>query len=386
MNNIADILRTGFNDYLKQYGKQPKEYYKVVNAITACKTAQLGGHILKCDDCGHEHISYNSCRNRHCPTCQGRNRAEWVEKRIEELLPVQYFHVVFTIPQELNPFAIRNKKVVYNILFKAASETISELAKDKKWINADIGFTTVLHTWGQQLMEHPHLHCIVPGGGLVKGKKKWKHCRDKFLFPIDVMKKLFRGKFMSFFKEALKKEDITLCGFLEKYKNKAKLKELIDTMYSKTWCIYAKAPFAGPEAVIKYLGNYTHRIAISNRRIVKIENGKVTFTYKDRSDNNKQKFLTLVITEFIRRFLMHILPHRFTRIRYYGIFCCRTKNEKLKICRDLLIGKTEENIDKGIKQIVSIDFTRCPICKKGHLIIHKDIEKLIWVSSIPNAA
>ena len=380
---IAEILKTGFGLFLQKYGKQSPDVYKVVNAITSCRTAKLGGHIYRCDHCDHEQLVYNSCRNRHCPTCQARNRAEWVEARTKELLPVQYFHVVFTVPHELNCFAIRNKKTFYNILFKSASETILELSRNKKWINAETGFTTVLHTWGQLMTEHPHLHCIVPGGGLVNGGKKWRHCRKDFLFPVQVMKKIFRGKFMDMFKKAVAKEEIKFHGTLVSFKRQSwTFKKLINTLYSKKWNIHTKEPFAGPQAVLKYLGNYTHRIAISDRRLVKLENNRVTFSYKKRSENNKKALCTIDIVEFIKRFLIHVLPHGFTRIRYYGIFSCRSKKKNLEICRDLLLNGIPVDIDITVPDGVFC----CTVCGKGRLILDREIRHLFESPPHLNAA
>ena len=392
---LADILRHGFSDYLAKYGPLPDEHYKVVNAITSCKTSALGGHVYRCDECGHEHIAYNSCRNRHCPSCQVKARIKWVEARMKELLPVPYFHVVFTIPQQLNPFALRNKKAMYSILFKAASETLKELASNPKWIHAETGFMSVLHTWGQTLIDHPHLHCIVPGGGLVKNGKKWKHCRKDFLFPFEVMRKLFRGKFMAFFKKAVLAGEIRLFGSLQHYSDKGKYRRLIDKLYRIKWNVYAKRPFAGPEAVIKYLGGYTHRIAISNHRLEKMENGKVSFRYKDHTDNGKTKSMTLETTEFIRRFLMHVLPTAFTRIRYFGFMANRKRKEKLLLCRNLLTNRMDDNTqDQGearewheiVCDLIGRDPFLCPMCEKGRLKPYKEIPKPLRVSAIRMAA
>jgi len=378
---MADILKEGFGRFLDRYGSCSSAQYKVVNAITACRTAALGGHVYHCEECNNDKIAYNSCRNRHCPKCQALARATWVGKRIQELLPVEYFHVVFTIPAQLNPFALRNKKVFYNILFKAASQTLSQLAADKKWIHGEIGFIAILHTWGQNLMDHPHLHCVVPGGGVTKNGKQWKHCSNRFLFPVKVMQALFRGKFLGLFFEAMTKGTIQLHGNLETYRGSLVMKELKDLLYKKEWIVYVKPPFAGPETVLKYLGRYTHRIAISNQRIKGMENGNVSFTYKDYADGNKSKTMTLAVTEFIRRFLLHVLPNGFMRIRHYGLLGNRNRTDKIRHCMKLL-GKTLPTEDNHptkwhdiIIQLCGNDPRICPVCGKGRMKIYMEIKK-----------
>jgi hypothetical protein len=279
---LADVFRVGFREYAAQHAPLPAQHYKVVNALLSCHTSLLGGHIYRCEECGHEKISYNSCRNRHCPSCQGTARAQWVDNRMKELLPVPYFHVVFTIPSELNPFALRNKKAFYNILFKAASETLLTLAEDPKYLGAAIGFFAILHTWGQNLLDHPHLHCVVPAGGLAADGSRWKKIPyGKFLFPVKVMSALFRGKFLDFFKAAVRDKEILFHGVLEKYQDHGEFRALLDTLYNNPWVVYAKPPFAGPNAVLKYLGHYTHRIAIANSRLVDITDTHVSFKWKD---------------------------------------------------------------------------------------------------------
>jgi len=372
-NTVAAIFNQGFEDY-RSNQLLPIEHYKVANAIMACRTASLGGHVHKCDTCGHEHIAYNSCRNRHCPQCQALARAAWVEARMEDLLPVPYFHVVFTIPSELNPFALRNKEAFYPLMFKAVSETLLELAKDKKRLDAVMGFIAILHTWGQNLMDHPHIHCVVPGGGL-QGNR-WIHCKKRFLFPIPVMRTLFRGKLMAYFKKAVRDGDIQFHGTLEQYKNPIAFKTLLDNLYTQDWVVYVKPPFAGPKAVLKYLGSYTHRIAISNSRIISVKEGKVTFAWKDYADNNARKTMTLTLSEFIRRFLFHVVPKGFVRIRYYGFLGNRARKASITVCRKALgvrikpetSHQTEKPswVDVCIK-LTGNDPTLCPMCETGHL-------------------
>lgn len=379
---LSDVLRAGFGSYCHSFGPLPKQHYDVANAIMACRTAVLGGHVFRCDQCGHHVISYNSCRNRHCPTCQARARARWVDARTSELLPVPYFHVVFTVPSELNPFALRNKEPFYNILFRAASETLTELGRDPKRLGADVGFIAVLHTWGQNLLDHPHLHCIVPGGGLQDDE--WVACpKHDFLFPVKVIASLFRGKFLDLFKAGLESGAIDLPGTLQCYRqHPALLSQLLDTLYHTDWVVYSKPPFGGAGAVIKYLGRYSHRIAISNRRIVSLTETHVSFLWKDYSDNSRVKVMTLVIVEFIRRFMLHVLPSHFVRIRYYGFLSARSRKEKLQLCRDqtgglqTAVDDVTENPEETSEQSTDTDkFRLCPVCGKGHMVWYKEIPK-----------
>jgi hypothetical protein len=365
---LADVFRAGFEQYCRGCGPLPLHYYRVAHAIMNCHTKALGGHVWRCDRCGGERISYNSCRNRHCPSCQAAARAEWVDARTRELLPVPYFHVVFTIPCELNPFALRNKTPFFNILFAAASQTLLELGRDEKRLGAQLGFVTILHTWGQNLMDHPHLHCIVPGGGL--DDDQWVAGRSQeYLLPVTVMAALFRGKFLARFRAAIASGDIAMHGQLEPYRDDPELlSRLIDTLYRTDWVVYAKPPFGGPQAVVKYLGRYTHRIAIANSRIRALTETHVTFDYKDYADNNRVKQLTLTITEFIRRFMLHCVPCGFVRIRYYGFLSARTRTVQLQLCRDQLCKDqcaAEESNDP--LPAIACRIMRCPHCNTGHM-------------------
>jgi hypothetical protein len=377
---LADVFRAGFSEYRSKSPVLPLEHCKVANALMNCHTAALGGHVFQCGHCGHEQISYNSCRNRHCPSCQAAARAEWVENRTGELLPVPYFHVVFTIPTELNPFALRNKRVVYNILFKAAADTLRALAQRDKYLGADIGFIAVLHTWGQNLFDHPHLHCVVPAGGLSNDRTQWmKTPKGDFLFPVKVVSKLFRGKFLDLFRKAVADGEILFHGTLQRYETDPKaFPELIDTLYNTGWVVYCKAPFAGPLAVLKYLGRYTHRIAISNSRITELTDTTVSFTWKDYADDNRQKMTTLSHVEFIRRFLLHILPDGFVRIRYFGFLGQAVKKERLRQCRELLgvaeeTAVPQEKIAEG--SCGQKKLWQCPVCRQGRLAIFMEIPR-----------
>ena len=378
---LADVFHRGFDKYRKHGPTLPLEHYKVARAIVNCHTATLGGHVFQCERCRHEKIAYNSCRNRHCPSCQAAARFDWVAQRTAELLPVPYFHVVFTIPSQLNPFALRNKREMYNILFKAAAETLHTLAKRDNYLGANIGFIAVLHTWGQNLMDHPHLHCVVPAGGLSDDREQWKTTpREAFLFPVKVVSRLFRGKFLALFRDAVDNGDILFHGNLQPFATDPKsLRQLIDSLYKTEWVVYAKAPFAGPEAVLKYLGRYTHRIAISNSRITELSEETVSFKWKDYADNSRQKVMELSHHEFIRRFLLHVLPTGFVRIRYYGLLGQAVKKEKLQLCRMLLGVKAPEpeggdTADTGNSGEKINDRTNnkhrwlCPACRRGVLV------------------
>lgn len=384
---VADIFRRYGQEYLKEE-KQPVYILKAINAIQRCRTSALGGHKEKCDKCGHERISYNSCRNRHCPKCQSLAREKWITERGRELLPVKYFHIVFTIPQELNAIVLQNKRVLYDTLFKAGSETLLKLGKDERHLGGEIGIIAVLHTWGQNLMDHPHLHCIVPGGGLSPDKKRWlkpkRTKKENFFIHVNVISELFKKKFLYYLKRDYESGGLQFAGKITRLKDKKIFKGLIDNLYKKKWITYCKEPFGGPEQVINYLGRYTHRVAISNHRIKNVEKGRVTFSYKDYGDNNKAKEMTLEAEEFIRRFLLHILPDNFYKIRYYGILSSRNKKTKLSRCKRLLgIIETDNAKTKEKKswkellyELTGIDIEKCPKCKEGRM---KAVETILPV-------
>lgn len=333
---VAEVVR-GYGDDYRRTHLPSAAQKRVLRNIAVCRTAALGGHVDECEHgCGFARISYNSCRDRHCPKCQGPRRAEWVSKRLERLLPVPYFHVVFTIPDELNPLALRNKAVVYKILFEAASKTLVELARDPKRLGADIGVTAVLHTWGQNLLLHPHLHCVVTGGGLSSDGSRWIRGRQRYLLPVKVLGRLFRGKFLALLERAYKDSQLELIGSTAELADPVLWAGLRDRLYRKCWVVYAKTPFGGATQVFRYLGRYTHRVAISDHRIVDIANGKVSFTVKDYKDGARKKTMTLEAVEVLRRFLLHVLPKGFVRIRHYGLCASRNVNTKLVAARRLL--------------------------------------------------
>jgi hypothetical protein len=376
---LADIIQEGISSYTAIYGNLPKKHWKVINNICQCRTEKLGGHVYKCDTCDYQHVTYNSCRDRHCPKCQGVARAVWVERRTSELLPVGYFHVVFTLPDDFIGFDLEHKKVFYDILYRSVSETLLELGKDPRWLGGTIGFMAVLHSWGQKLLEHPHIHCVVPGGGIRLDGKKWVSFRNNYLFPTKVMAQVFRGKFLDYFAKAVHSSQ--LC-FPKGVHDVEGFKTFLNEQWKKDWVIYAKEPFGSPEQVVKYLGRYTHRIAISNNRIVSLNDGQVTFRWKDYADGNKQKTMTIDASEFLRRYFLHVLPDGFTRIRYYGLLSNGKKNENLIKCFKLLRIKYEKKQNEShdiatiMQLIFGIDVTLCPKCKNGHCKQYKEILKL----------
>lgn len=391
-NNRSNGIELG--DIFHKYGRSYREanslpLYKLesMSAIERCRTSALGGHVYECDSCGHIRISYNSCRNRHCPKCQTFAKEEWIEKRKKELLPITYFHIVFTIPDSLNRLALVNQRVIYDILLRSAKETLIELGKDPKHLGAEIGIIAVLHTWGQNLMDHPHVHCIVTGGGLSKDGKKWlkpkKAKKKEFFIHVNIISDLFKKKFLAYLKKAYSKYELKFVGEIATLGNKENFKKLIDKLYDEKWITYCKKPFGGPEHVIEYLGRYTHRVAISNNRIIKIEDGKVSFIWRDYRDSDKKKIMILDVFEFIRRFLLHILPKGFFKIRYYGILSSRKKNVKLEICGRILdfdfnylnISETESWEDLYLK-LTGIDPKICPVCKNGNMIFKEFLEPL----------
>jgi len=372
---VADIVR--------QYGAEYRQSHRldalhqgVLNAIQNCRTKILGGHIDQCDCCGHQAISYNSCRNRHCPKCQGMDNIRWVQEREAELLPIEYFHVIFTLPHELNLLAQYNPASLYTMLFQAATETLQSFAK-RRW-DGTLGITCVLHTWGQKLEQHIHLHTIVTGGVLAEQKQRWINAPKNYLFNVKNLSKVYRGKFCSRLKQAYIQGELVNPPGSMIARSEEHLQYFIEQLHTREWVVYSKPPFAGPEAVLKYLSRYTHRIAISNRRLLSINQGKVDFSWKDYKDNCKEKVMSLKAEEFIRRFLLHVLPKGYVRIRHYGLLAGRHRNAKLNRCR-LLFGLAPQ-IKKARKSNLEIlqeqsgaDPTECPFCAEGHLIFMIDL-------------
>ncbi len=292
-------------------------HLKVLTAIERCRTAALGGHLDQCTRCGYRAISFNSCRNRHCPRCQANARDRWIEARSRELLPNPYVHVVFTLPHELAPLALQNKRVIYNLLFRTSAETLLEIARDPKHLGADIGFFSVLHTWNQKLEHHPHVHCVVPAGGLAPDRSKWISSQPSFFLPVAVLKKVFRGKFTEALKQAFRHDRLSFHGSLKPLRTPKVFASLVRQTWRKEWVVYCKPPFGGAQHALRYLGCYTHRVAISNHRLVALADGKVTFRWRDSAHKNKKRQMTLPVDEFLRRFLLHVLPPGFMRTLWH---------------------------------------------------------------------
>ena len=369
---LADIFRAHQEDFLNRWNPVlSREQRRALRDIRDCRTAVLGGHLQQCDQCGHRVNLYNSCRNRHCPKCQATARAKWLAQRQAELLPAPYFHVVFTLPPLIGRLALQNAKRIYGILFRTASQTLLEIAADPKHLGASIGFLAVLHTWGQNLHLHPHLHCIVPGGGISPDGTRWIACRKSFFLPVRVLSRLFRTKFLRSLRVAFGRGDLRFAGELHALAEPAAFRSLCQQAVRNEWVVYAKPPFGGPERVLKYLARYTHRVAISNHRLRTLENARVSFDWKDYAHRGRTKIMTLDAVEFIRRFLLHVLPSGLVRIRQFGFLANRFRKQKLELCRALLGAPTRSPIiasdDRPNAQIE--DAHRCPICQLGRLII-----------------
>ena len=372
---VADIFRD-FGLAYREAHEMPLRHLRVMRAIEICRTADLGGHLDQCDHCGTIRISYNSCRNRHCPKCQCLEKERWFEAREKDLLSTPYFHVVFTLPEGLRPLALRNQKVIYSLLFKAVSETLTELARDSNHLGAEIGFMAILHTWSQTLIDHPHLHCLVTGGGLSLDGSRWLRSKKGFFLPVKVLSCLFRGKFLDGLKRVHEAGELRFPGQIEELKEASAFKRLLTNLYRQEWVVYCKPPLKRPEKVMDYLGRYTHRVALSNDRLVKLEGNEVTFRWRDSADNDKIKLLTLEAFEFIRRFLLHVLPEQFVKIRYYGILSHRNRKGKLLRCKRLLGMLIPEQSKQVLKEtwqdlltrITGIDLRICPYCGKGKMI------------------
>lgn len=378
---VADVFREHGGSYVAENGIS-LDQRRVLRDIAACRTAALGGHVKRCDRCGHEEFFYKSCGNRHCPKCQGTARAKWLDNRAADLLQTRYFHVVFTLPHKLGPIALQNKRLVYGILFRAASETLLKIAQDPKHLGARIGLLAVLHTWGQKLNHHPHIHCVVPGGGLSPDGKSWIASPKKFFLPVKVLSIVFRAKFLDYLRKAYNNGELSLQGQLAHLTDPHKWQLKLESV-KRDWVVYAKRPFGGPKQVLKYLARYTHRVAISNQRLVSMKDGNVTFSWKDYAHGHQQRQTTLRADEFIRRFLLHVLPAGLQRIRHYGFLSNRKRKEKLQLCRHVLA--RSDDCEPAIHEdtpAVAADFAEkersdsdvCPACKKGRLILLGELQ------------
>lgn len=374
---VADILREHIVEYQKTYPLFP-EQYKIVYDLLNCRTAYLGGHLQECDHCGSQRIMYNSCRNRHCPKCQHMPRERWLEARKSELLPVMYFHNVFTLPHDLNPIILTNKKVMLDILFRSVSETLLVFGKNpKNGLGGKLGFITVLHTWDQLLNAHFHLHCLIPGGAIAEDGTTWIPCKNGYLFNEEALGLVFRGKFIDYMIEAYQNGELKIPGIVAPFEALEKFQQLKRELYSKKWVVNIQEPIKRPEYVLEYLGRYTHRVAISNHRIVSLKDGMVTFKFKNRKTNRTDQ-TTIKAVEFIRRFLLHALPKGFVRIRHFGFLTNRNKRANLGKIRQLF-GLSEKpgslaqkSIEDMMLKITGVDITICPCCKKGRM--HQVVE------------
>ncbi len=373
---VADIFRRHGPAY-RQGHRLPLFHLKAMHAIEVCRTAALGGHLEQCTNCGFQRPVYNSCRNRNCPKCQALAKARWLEQRSADLLPVGYFHNVFTLPHELNALAKNNATLIYNLLFDSVAQTLQAFAADPAHgLGGQLGFTAVLHTWDQRLLQHIHLHCLIPGGALAYDRQRWLPARPHFLFPVRALGRLFRGKFLGLLQQAFRTKQLLFPGPPGAGPTADAFRQWLRALWRKQWIVYSKKPFGGPRKVLDYLGRYTHRIAISNHRLRRLQDGQVTLDYRDRRDGNRVKALTLAADEFIRRFLVHVVPARFCRIRHFGFLSNRLKNDALRRCRELLGPISEKQAPPLLRSapelllaLTGVDVTCCPRCRHRTLVI-----------------
>jgi Putative transposase/Transposase zinc-binding domain len=380
---LADIFRAYGASYRRNH-PLPVSHRKVIEAVERCRTAALGGHIERCDSCGFERPAYNSCRNRHCPKCQSLAKVKWLDKQKSETLPVGYFHLVFTLPHELNGLILTNKKILLGHLFKAVGETLVDFGHTR--LGGQIGFITVLHTWDQTLLDHFHLHCLLPAGALSFDQKRWSPARKNFLFPVKALSIVFRGKFLDLLKKVFAQNKLLFVGQTAFLADSVAFNFLINALRKKPWIVYAKKPFGSPVHLLDYLGRYTHRVALSNDRILSVHSGEVTFSYRDRKNEDRKKTMTLDAHEFIRRFLLHVIPKGFVRVRHFGFLANRSKS-LLSKCRQLLdlnpaLPKLpSKSVHELMLQLTGIDISRCPLCQKGTLVFLAGLPIVAWDSS-----
>jgi hypothetical protein len=375
---VADVFRRYGEAYRHEHGASlSTAQRRAMTAIEVCRTAALGGHLEQCDHCGHQRNAYNSCCDRHCPKCQSFARFKWLQGRQAELLNTQYFHVVFTLPQQIATIAYQNKRELYGLLFRATAQTLLTIAADPKHLGAEIGFFAVLHTWGSNLLHHPHLHCVVPGGGLSPDGTQWISCQAGFFLPVQVLSRLFRRLFLEYLVKAFDAGKLEFFSSFESLRDRSSFLDYLAPLREAEWVVYAKRPFAGPEQVLDYVGRYTHRVAISNNRLLDIAEDKVTFRYKDYRHEAQQKTMTLEAEEFIRRFLLHVLPEGFQRIRYYGFLANRYREQKLAHCRELLDMPAPEPPDlepakdyrERYQELIGPSLWECPVCHQGRMLV-----------------
>jgi rubredoxin len=382
---VADLVRAAGDAFIERSRKWITwKHVKVLLAIARCRTAALGGHVDECTRCGHRAISYNSCRNRHCPKCQAGARDRWLAARRKELLPTRYVHVVFTLPHRLGPLVLQNKKVIYDLLFHTSAETLLEVARDPQHLGAEIGFFSVLHSWTQKLELHPHVHCVVPAGGLSADHTHWIKPRYDFFLPVKVLGAVFRGKFHEALKRAFHDGKLNFHGDLKLLAQPKTFSAWLRPLFRKDWVVYSKRPFGDPEHVLRYLGRYTHRVAISNHRLVSFADGKVTFRWRDSAHHNEQKLLTLSLDEFLRRFLLHLLPEGFVRIRNFGFLANRKRATLLPLCFQLFGAVQEPQAEQHASSTEDFpDLWRCPQCGGPMKIIERLTASEIQLRSPP---
>jgi len=383
---VADLVRAAGDAFIKRNRHWLRwKHIKVLLAIRRCRTAALGGHLDECTRCGHRApISYNSCRDRHCPKCQTAARDRWIAARRRELLPTRYLHVVFTLPHRLAPLVLQNKKVLYGLLFRTSAETLLEVARDPRHLGAEIGFFSVLHTWSQQLKIHPHVHCVVPAGGLSLDHTRWVRSRDNYFLPKAVLREIFRGKFVDALKQAFQNGQLRFKGDLKLLAQPKIFAAWLRPLFRQDWVVYLKPPFGGPEYVLHYLGRYTHSVAISNHRLISFIDGQVTFRWRDSAHHNEQKLLSLSVDEFLRRFLLHILPKSFVRIRNFGFLANRKRAALLPLCFQFLGSAQQPQAEQhgsGTEDLS--DSWRCPKCGGPMKVIERLTAAEIQLRSPP---
>jgi hypothetical protein len=369
---VADVLRAAPESFFERSQRWfTWLHLKIFNAILACRTPAFGGHADACSRCGHRAISFNSCRNRHCPKCQANARDRWLAARERDLLPTRYVHVVFTLPHQLGPLTLQNKQEIYSLLFRASAETLLQVARDPKRLGAEIGFFSVLHTWNQQLLFHPHIHCVVPAGGLAPDHTRWISARHNFFLPVKVLGLVFRGKFVEGLRELHTAGKLGFHGGMVHLQAPETFAAMLRTLFRSDWVVYSKRPFGGAEHALRYLGCYTHRVAISNHRLVALADGRVTFRWRDSAHKNKKRLMSLTVEEFLRRFFLHVLPRRFVRIRHFGVFAHRRRAALLPLCRQLLAGDPAPSSGSETKCDTARPLWLCPQCGGPMILLER---------------
>lgn len=386
---VADIVRACGEAYRANH-RVSFQQERVLRSIAACRTAALGGHVARCDRCGTRVISYCSCRNRHCPKCQTLAKQRWLERECADLLDIDYWHLVFTLPHELNALAQGNPRVIYRLLFRAASQTLLEFGRNPRWLGGELGITMVLHTWGQRLDQHIHVHCVVTGGALSPDGERWIAAKPGFLFPVRALSAVFRGKYIEALAQAYQDGELRFAGSTTPLADHRTFRGFLVTLNNHDWVVYAKPPFAGAEQVLAYLGRYTHRVAIANHRLVSFDNGEVRFLWRDYAHGNKTRIMALSAEEFLRRFLLHTLPSGFVKIRHYGILGNRCRHQKVARCRTLLDQpapepQQPESVEDMMLRLTGIDIQLCPVCQQGRMQVIASLSPAPILPPIPKA-